>query len=114
MSNSNRINTATEQNKEDTALIEFRLKLVEDAIKEVGGKFDRLDNMKRSELKEDLKEFQDTIVTRFLDMSSNLQKQIDTKANATDLKDFKKVVYSLIAFAQSIVLLVLGYLITRG
>ncbi len=105
-------NTKSEDNK----LILYRLERVEAGVTELGTKLDRQDNIKRS----DLKEFQETIVTRFLDMRADLQKQlddqqkqIDSKPTSGEFQDFKKVVYGIIAFAQSIFLLILGYLITR-
>lgn len=123
MTGRTRANTPTEQNKEDNGLILYRLKVVEDAVKEVSAKLDRQEVIKPS----DLRNIQETIVTRFLDMSTNLQKQIDEvkddiekkvedvkkqKADKQELSDFKKLVFGVFAFGQSIVLMVLGYLIT--
>jgi hypothetical protein len=104
-----RQNTPTEQNKEDNQLVLYRLELVESAVKEVSSKLDKQENIKPS----DLKNFQDTIVTRFLDMRADLQKQIDTKASNSDLQDFKKVNYSVMGFAFSMLLALMGFLLTK-
>lgn len=102
-----RINTPTEQNKEDNSLILYRLDRVEAAVKEVGTKVDRQDNIKRS----DLKEFQETIVTRFLDMRNDLQKQIDEKANSSELSDLKRLFFAATGFLSTIITaLVIAYL----
>jgi hypothetical protein len=109
MTSKTRQNTPTEQNKEDNGLILYRLDKVEAAVREVSTKLDKQDTIKRS----DLKDFQETIVTRFLDMRADLQKQLDSKASNSDLQDFKKVVYSVLGLAQAITLAFLGFLLSK-
>lgn len=100
----------TDQDGEDNKFIFYRLDQVEAAVLRVEGKVERQDNIKRA----DLKEFQETIVTRFLDMRADLQKQIDSKAEKGELTDLKKQFYSVLAVLSSIMTaLILAYLTTR-
>ena len=105
-----RTNTVAEQTKEDNSLILYRLDRVEAAVNEVGSKVDKQDNIKRS----DLKDFQETIVTRFLDMRSDLQKQIDDKAGSTELADLKRQFYAVTSLLSTVMIaIVVTYLTTR-
>jgi len=99
------------QSGKDNELILYRLTSVEEGVKTLNTKFDRQDTIKSA----DLKNFQETIVTRFLDMTSNLQKQIDQKASQTELQDLKRLVYSAFGFLSTIIgALVIAYFTTRG
>jgi hypothetical protein len=110
MTASKRLNTRTEQNTEDTGLLTYRVLQVELAVKDLTITMGK----QKTITPDDLKTLQETIVTRFLDMSNNLQKQIDTKASSSELSDFKKQMYALVTFLSSGALLVFGYLLSKG
>jgi len=106
-----RQNTPTEQNKEDNSLVLYRLKKVEGKVDAIDIKLDS----QRTLTIFDLDKLQETIVTRFLDISNNLQKQIDTKASQSELQDLKRLFYSAIGFISTIITaLVIAYLTTRS
>ncbi len=96
--------------KQDNQLILYRLDRVEAAVKDVGTKVDKQDNIKRS----DLKEFQETIVGRFLEMRVDMQRQIDDKADLSTIADMKKLLYSMFTIMGSIVTALVVYYITHS
>jgi hypothetical protein len=97
--------------KKSEDIVAYRLDELKSEVKDLSAKFDKLDNIKKS----DLKDFQEVIVTRFLDMRSDMQKQIDQKADQGELADLKKLFYAAIGFLSSIIgALVIGYLTTRN
>lgn len=113
--NTDRQDVSIKDNKDANALVLYRLGVVEGKVDNLNSKLDGQNFPTRSEFKEDLKEFQDLIVTRFTDLKTDLQKQIDGKANAAEVADIKRNFYALIGFLSSIILaLVIGYLTTKG
>src|SRR4051812_21113111 len=74
--------------KQDMALVLWRLERVEAAVIEFGSKVDKQENIKRP----DLLEIRDTIVTRINEIRDGLQRQIDEKADQSQLDDLKKEV----------------------
>lgn len=120
-STNKRTNTPTEQNKEDNALVLYRLTQLEAAVKDLGEKFDKQDNIKKS----DLIEFRDAILARFNEKNEHFQQQIDSKAAAKDLTDLeknfdekvadiKKLIYGAGAFFLTILGSVIVYYLTNG
>jgi len=107
--NKQRTNTPTEQNKDDNTLVLYRLKLVEDAVKDVSGKLDRQDNIKKS----DLIEFRDTILTRVNEIQTGLQRQIDDKADQSQVDDLRGLVKAVGTALLSIIVGLSVYFITR-
>ncbi len=105
-----RINTPTEQNKEDNSLILYRIDRVEAAVKEVGSKVDKQDNLKRS----DLMDLKTTFIERTVDIRDNLQKQIDVKADQSGLDDVKTLLRAFAAVFGSVIAGLIIYYITNG
>lgn len=99
----------TKKNRDNNELISFRLGLVEIAINTLTTRFDKQDNIKRS----DLIEFRDTIVSRISDVNSNLQKQIDGKADKQEFKDFKKQMAGIGALVAALLVATYSYILTR-
>lgn len=98
-------------NNDDDNLVLYRLKQVEDAVKEVGDKVDRQDNIKRI----DLVEFRDAILGRFNDVKDDLQKQIDKKADQKQVDDLRTLIKAVGGFLGSIIVgLVVAYFTTGG
>jgi hypothetical protein len=115
--NAKRENTPTEQNKEDNALVLYRLTLVESAVKEVGLKIDKADNIKRS----DLVEFRDAILARFSDIREDLQKQIDSqssqllkKADIDEVSDLRTLVRNVGIMFGTVITGLITYYLTYG
>jgi hypothetical protein len=108
-----RLNTPTEQNKEDNGLLTYRVLQLELAVKDVSSKMDKQDYVKRS----DITELKNTILERISEIQQSQQKQLDKldedKANAQDLNDFKKQVYGLGAFVGSLFIAAFSYMLTR-
>lgn len=109
-SNQKRENTPTEQNKEDNILVLYRLKLVEEAVKEVGKKMDTADNIKRS----DLIEFREAILARFGEVRDDLQRQIDEKADASTVKALNNLVKAIGASFATVITGCIIYYLTYG
>jgi len=90
-----------DQDTKDTELILYRLQVVEGAVKDVGSKLDKQDNIK----KVDLQDFKQFITDRMVEFRSGLQSQIDDmkegKADKQELRDFKKQLagYGAVALA---------------
>ena len=112
--NAERVNTPTEQNKEDNTLVIYRLQLVEVAINDLRDKIESRTPI----IKSDLTELRDAILFRIDEKNAGLQKQIDTlykeKANSQDLQDIKKSMYVAIAFVLTILGSVITYYLTSG
>lgn len=107
----NRTNTPTEQNKEDNALVLYRLEMVEAAVKMVGTKLDNQDNVKKT----DLVEFRDTIINRFNEIRTDMQKDIDAKADQKQVDDLRTLIKAVAGFLSSIIAgLVIYYVTTAG
>jgi hypothetical protein len=96
---------------DNEVLILYRLDRVESAVKEVGTKVDRQDNIKRS----DLKEFQDTLAARLIEFRVDLQSKINDKADQTQVDDLRALVKWAFGLMSSVVGgLVLYYLTRQG
>lgn len=104
-----RTNTPTEQNKEDNTLVLYRLELVERAVKDVGEKVDKQENIKRS----DLIEFRDTIVNRVNEIRDGLQKQIDEKADKGQVDDLRTLVKAIGSILSSVIAAIIIFYLTR-
>jgi hypothetical protein len=91
-------------------LVVFRLELVEAAVKEVSDKLDRQENIKRA----DLNEFRDTILLRFAEVKSDLQKQIDEKADQKQVDDLRTLIKAVGATFGSIITALVIYYLTTG
>lgn len=82
-------NQPTAKNIDETnVLVSYRLKEVEKAVKDLSSRFDKLDNIKKS----DLLELRDTIVSRITDVRNDLQKQLDGKADKDMVDDLRVLV----------------------
>src|SRR3954447_7610564 len=103
----------TEQDGEDTKLILYRLGVVENAVKDVGSKLDKQDNIKKA----DLTDFKQFITDRMVEFRQGLQSQIDElkteKADKQELRDFKKQMAAYGAFIMALGLAVFSYMLTR-
>lgn len=104
-----RTNTPTEQNKEDNSLILYRLQAVEDAVKDLSSKVERMDNLKKA----DLIEFRDAVIGRITEVQVNLQAQIDKKADAVAVTDLRRLVYGFASVVGSIIVGVSIYYLTN-
>jgi hypothetical protein len=101
----------TKQDKQDNELILYRLDRVESAVREVGSKVDKQEIIKRS----DLVEFRESIITRITDMRTDLQRQLDDKADKTSVTDIRRLMFSAIGLLGSIIAgMVIYYLTGRG
>lgn len=107
--NTGRTNTPTEQNKEDNTLVLYRLELVERAVKAVGEKVDKQENIKRS----DLIEFRDTIVARVNEIRDGLQKQLDDKADQGQVDDLRTLVKAIGSILSSVIAAIVIFYLTR-
>lgn len=115
--NTTRTNTPTEQNKADNDLVLYRLQQVENKVDNIGKKLDGQENIKKA----DLIEFRESIVQTVREVRADidkdmagLQKQIDNKANAQDVKDLKTLVKSGGAFITTIIGAIIIYYLTTG
>lgn len=115
----NRVNTPTEQNKEDNALVLYRLQQVEAAVREVSDKFDQQDTIK----KPDFVELRDTLITRVNEIRDSLQrdlddkeralqKQIDAKADQKTVDDIRTLIKAIASFFTAIVTAMVIYYLT--
>lgn len=102
-------NDTNKETAENSVLVAYRLQAVETALNILTNRFDNQDNIKKA----DLKEIIDTIVSRLSDVKADLQKQIDKKADAQELKDFKKQVGALGIFVSMLVVAAFSYMLTR-
>lgn len=98
----------TEKNGE-SRLILYRLDRVEAAVKDVGTKVDAQENIKKA----DLIEFRDTVVGRINEIRDSLQKQIDDKADRTELQDIKTLIKAVASVFGSIIAGLIIYYITH-
>lgn len=105
-----RTNTPSEQNKEDTTLLAYRVEQVEKAVREFGSKLDKQDNIKKS----DLVEFRDTIVNRVNEIRDGLQKQIDEKAEQSQVNDLRTLVKAVGGFLSTVIGALVIFYLTKG
>src|SRR3954468_23093632 len=103
----------TEQDGEDTKLILYRLGIVENAVKDLGSKLDKQDNIKKS----DLNDFKQFITDRMVEFRQGLQSQIDDlkdgKADKQALSDFKKQIAGYGAVVLALGMALFSYMLTR-
>lgn len=106
--NTQRQNTPTEQNKEDNSLVLYRLAAVELALNGLTSRFDSLDNIKIS----DLKDFQASIKEIVTDFRIDMQKQLDAKADKDQVEDLRSLVKAVGAFLSAVIAGIIIYYIT--
>lgn len=99
----------SEKSGEDNKLIIYRLDRVEAAVKEVGDKLDRQDNIKKS----DLTEFRDAVLSRINEVRDGLQNQIDDKADKAQVDDLRNLVKAVGTAITSVIVGLTIYFITR-
>jgi hypothetical protein len=103
----------TEQDGEDTKLILYRLGIVESAVKDVGSKLDKQDNIKKA----DLQDFKVFITDRMVEFRQGLQSQIDDlkegKADKQELSDFKKQIAGYGAVILALGMALFSFMLTR-
>lgn len=106
--NTQRQNTPTEQNKEDNNLVLYRLAAVETALNALTSRFDRLDNISKS----DLKEFQSNIKEMVSGFRVDIQKQLDSKADKDQVEDLRSLVKAVGFFLSTIIAGIVVFYVT--
>lgn len=106
--NTQRQNTPTEQNKEDNSLVLYRLAAVEIALNTLTSRFDKSDNISKS----DLREFQGSIKEMVTEFRVDIQKQLDGKADKDQVADLRSLVKAVGAFLSAVIAGIIVFYIT--
>lgn len=101
--------TQTKQTRDNNTLVLYRLDNVEQALKDLTSKVDKQDNVKKS----DITELRDAIIERIVNMRTDLQKQIDEKADKQELTDFKKQMASYGAIVLVLSVAIFTFMLSR-
>jgi hypothetical protein len=106
--------THTKTTKQFNELALYRLDSVETKVDALNSKFDRQDNIKKA----DLDDFKHFISDRINEFREGIQDQINElkkeKASSQELRDFKRMVYSIGAFLATLGAAVFSYLLNKG
>lgn len=102
--------TQSVKSAEDNKLLLYRIEQVEKKIDNLSSKFDNMDAPRRV----DLIEFRDTIVSRVNEIRDGLQKQLDEKADKSQVDDLRTLVKATASALTSIIVAFIIFYLTRG